>query len=154
MQFTSLFFTTLQKILKEHTSQKENQLTTIHLGIHNLSEYQLVYHNAEAGTKLTVMINIKSVCHNSKRKIQYYIHFADNDHITTKSLAYPQMHQVKNQIFMFDIKKQAFSSITDAVPEKKYPRAIRLIDGISCDAEDIEPILLDIHDILKVDSNH
>ena len=153
LQFTSLFFTTLQKILKEHTAQKENQLTTVHLGIHNLSEYQLVYCNAEVNTKITLMINIRSVCHNSKRKVQYYVHFADDEHITTKSLAYPQVHQVKNQIFMFDPKKQAFSSNTDPILERKYPRAIRLIDGISCDAEDIEPILLDIHGILKADSN-
>ncbi|KAK5962016.1 Rgr1p PWA37_000046 [Arxiozyma heterogenica] len=153
LQFTSLFFTTLQKILKEHAPQKENQLTTVHLGIHSLTEYQLIYCNIESGTKITVMINIKSVCHNSKRKVQYYVHFADDEHITTKSLAYPQVHQVKNQIFMFDSKKQAFSSSSDPVTERKYPRAIRLIDGISCDAQDIEPILLDVHDILKVDSN-
>ena len=154
LQFTSLFFTTLQKILKENTSQKENHLITVHLAVHNLSEYQLVYHNSENSTKITVIINIKSVCHNSKRKVQYYIHFADNDHVTTKSLVYPQIHQVKSQIFMLDLKKQAFSSNTDPVSEKKYPRAIRLIDGISCDAEDIEPILLDIHDILTVHNKH
>ncbi|CAL9729474.1 mediator of RNA polymerase II transcription subunit 14 [Monosporozyma unispora] len=153
LQFTSLFFTTLQKILTEHEAQKENQFTTVHLGLHSLNEYQLVYHNAEAGTKITVIIDLKSVCHNSKKKVQYYIHFADDEHITTKSLAYPQMHQVKNQIFMFDSKRQAFSSDSDPATERKYPRAIRLIDGISCDAEDVEPILLEIHDILKVDSN-
>lgn len=153
LQFTSLFFITLKNILTEHESQKENQFTTVHLGIHSLNEYQLVYHNAEAGTKVTVIIDLRSVCHNSKKKVQFYIHFADDEHITTKSLAYPQMHQVKNQIFMFDSKKQAFSSDPENTSIRRYPRAIRLIDGISCDSEDVEQILLEIHEILKVDSN-
>lgn len=153
LQFTSLFFTTLKNILTEHESQKENQFTTVHLGIHSLNEYQLVYHNAEAGTKVTVIIDLRSVCHNSKKEVQYYVHFADDEHITTKSSAYPQLHQVKNQIFMFDSKKQAFSSDSENTSIRKYSRAIRLIDGISCDAEDIEHILLEIHEILKVDSN-
>ncbi|CCF57736.1 hypothetical protein KAFR_0D00890 [Kazachstania africana CBS 2517] len=144
LQFTSSFFITLSKIINETQQNTVKHSPTVRLGLHNLSEYQLIYYNPESGTKLTLIIELKNVSHNSRSKIHYFIHFSEDEHITTKSLAYPMIHQVSNQIFTLDANAQAKS---------RYPFAIRLIDGISCDSRDIENILSDIHEILKVDSD-
>lgn len=145
LQFTSSLFVTFKRIIDER-KQTQGSFTTVSLGLHNLSEYQLVYHNPESATKITLIIELKKVSHSGKTKIQFYVHFANEEHITPKSLAYPMLHQVSNQIFMLDTKQLPSG-------KSKYPNAVRLIDGISCNAEDIEPILMEIHDILKVDSN-
>ncbi|QLG72894.1 hypothetical protein HG535_0D06030 [Zygotorulaspora mrakii] len=147
LQFTSSLFTTLKVILSE---DKENSecFTMINLGLHNLREYQLLYHNPESGTKITLIIELKGVFHNGRNKTQFYVHFSDEEHISTKSLAYPLVHQVRNQIFMLDTKEALASN-----REIKYRNAIKLGDGIACDPSDIGPVLQEIHSILKTDSN-
>lgn len=147
LQFTSSLFSVLENIIKQQTMS--GSYTMVSLGLHNVCEYQLVYHNPEAGTKITLIIELKNVSHNGTKKVQFYIHFSDEEHISTKSLAYPLVHQVRNQVFMLDPKESPASSSKN----KKYQGAIRLVDGISCDPTNIEPILLEIHDILRMDSN-
>ncbi|SMN20063.1 similar to Saccharomyces cerevisiae YLR071C RGR1 Subunit of the RNA polymerase II mediator complex [Maudiozyma saulgeensis] len=164
LQFTSSLFTTLRDIINERQENKDNSYTKVSLGLHNLSEYQLVYHNAEVGTKITLIIELKNASHNGRNNIQFYVHFSNDEHITTKSAAYPMIHRVRNEIFILDTK--ANSSLTDPEPKtsptstegvstalRKFPHSIRLVDGISCDSRDIETILTEIHSILKVDSN-
>lgn len=147
LQFTSSLFNVLKKILAE--SQKcIDSYTTVDLGLHNLCECQLLYHNPEVGTKITVIIELKSVSHNGRTKSQFFIHFSEDEHISTKSPAYPLVHQVRNQVFMLDNKDGNSAKIA-----RKYPNAVKLVDGISCDSTDVEPILLEIHNILKTDSN-
>ncbi|CCC72009.1 hypothetical protein NCAS_0J00290 [Naumovozyma castellii] len=158
LQFTSTLFATLKHILTESNPNKNEdgsiRYTTVNLGLHNLNEYQLVYCNREAGTKITLYIELKNVTHNTGKSLQFYIHFSKDEHITTKSRAYPMVHQVCNQVFMLDPKLISMDkSNSDMKNECKYPDAIKLVNGISCNSEDIEPILMDIHDILKVDSN-
>lgn len=147
LQFTSSLFTVLENIIKQQTNS--GSYTMVSLGLHNLCEYQLVYHNPEVGTKITLIIELKNVSHNGFRRVQFYIHFSDEEYISTKSLAYPLVHQVRNQVFMLDLKDPPMS----ANKPRKYHGAVRLVDGISCDPTNVEPILLEIHDILKMDSN-
>ncbi|GAV49866.1 hypothetical protein ZYGR_0R01090 [Zygosaccharomyces rouxii] len=147
LQFTSSLFTVLENIIKQQTNS--GSYTMVSLGLHNVCEYQLVYHNPEAGTKITLIIELKNVSHNGAKKVQFYIHFSDEEHISTKSMAYPLVHQVRNQVFMLDPK----DSPTNSNKNKKYQGAVRLVDGISCDPTNIEPILLEIHEILRMDSN-
>ncbi|CCK72644.1 Rgr1p KNAG_0L00210 [Huiozyma naganishii CBS 8797] len=158
LQFTSSFFSTLQKVLvpEDDTSDEgAPTFTQIHLGVHSLREYQLVYHNPISGTKITVIIELKSVCHNNRMKMQYYIHFSREEHVTAKSPAYPLIHAIRNQIFMLDMKQYPHPQQQQqpATVDTKYPKAVRLLDGIACDAADVGPILLDIHSILRMDSN-
>ncbi|CCD24314.1 Rgr1p NDAI_0C06550 [Naumovozyma dairenensis CBS 421] len=157
LQFTSSLFSTFKNILNERDANGNRpvRFTTVNLGLHNLNEYQLVYCNREAGTKITIIIELKNVIHNGRRNLQFYIHFSDDEHITTKSKAYPMMHQVRNQIFMLDTKsiQNGLNNANKLKTDCKYPNAIKLIHGISCDSTDIEPILSEIHDILKIDSN-
>ena len=154
LQFTSSLFKALKVILNErgrefHDDGSEYS-TMVNIGLHNLNEYQIVYYNPQAGTKITICIELKTVLHNGRDKIQFHIHFADVAHITTKSPAYPMMHQVRNQVFMLDTKRLG-------TPETVKPaftsHAIRLGNGVACDPNEIEPILMEIHNILKVDSN-
>lgn len=166
LQFTSSLFTTLRDIIREREENKDKASTKVSLGLHNLSEYQLVYYNTESGTKITLIIELKNASHNGHNNIQFYVHFSNDEHITTKSLAYPMIHRVRNEVFILNTKLK--SSLTgpeptsgspsapDAAsqtPLRKFPHSIRLVDGISCDSRDIEAILLEIHSILKVDSN-
>lgn len=124
--------------------------TMVNIGLHNLNEYQIVYYNPQAGTKITICIELKTVLHNGGDKIQFHIHFADVAHITTKSPAYPMMHQVRNQVFMLDTKRLG---TPESVKPANASHAIRLGNGVACDPSEIEPILMEIHNILKVDSN-
>lgn len=145
LQFTSSLFVVLRTIISEN---QNSNYTMVSLGLHNLCEYQLLYHNPESGTKITVIVELKNVSHNRRKKIQFYIHFSDEEHISTKSMAYPLVHQVRNQVFMLETKENSASA-----GMRKYPHAIKLVDGISCDPNDVGPILLEIHNILKTDSN-
>lgn len=149
LQFTSSLFVVLKTILSEN--QNTSSYTMVSLGLHNLCEYQLLYHNPESGTKITVIVELKNVSHNRRKKIQFYIHFSDEEHISTKSMAYPLVHQVRNQVFMLDTRDNTSGDNSPAT--RKYPHAIKLVDGISCDPPDVGPILLEIHNILKTDSN-
>lgn len=164
LQFTSSLFTTLRDIIHERQENKDKSYTKVSLGLHNLSEYQLVYHNAEVGSKITLIIELKNASHNGRNNIQFYVHFSNDEHITSKSAAYPMIHRVRNEIFILDTKVN--SSLTGPEPKtspasnegvstalRKFPHSIRLVDGISCDSRDIEAILTEIHSILKVDSN-
>lgn len=162
LQFTSSLFTTLREILLEKQENKEKSNTTVSLGLHNLSEYQLVYNNAEIGTKITLIIELKNASHNGKNNIQFYVHFSNDEHINTKSLAYPLIHRVRNEIFMLDTTQKHILTGPESGPSltsntttvtKKFPNSIRLVDGISCGFRDIEAILMEIHSILRVDSN-
>lgn len=169
LQFTSSLFTTLRDIINERKENKDNSFTKVSLGLHNLSEYQLVYHNAEVGTKITLIIELKNASHNGRNNIQFYVHFSNDEHITTKSAAYPMIHRVRNEIFILDTKvkgsltgsdnssasqsNEGSSADKTSTPLRKFPHSIRLVDGISCDSRDIEAILTEIHSILKVDSN-
>lgn len=147
LQFTSSLFNVLGNILAENQNCI-GSYTTVDLGLHNLCECQLLYHNPEMGTKITVIIELKNVSHNGRNKSQFFVHFSEDEHISTKSPAYPLVHQVRNQIFMLDSKDSSSAKIA-----RKYPNAVKLVDGISCDSADVEPILLEIHNILKTDSN-
>lgn len=147
LQFTSSLFNVLEKILNQQKASKS--YTMVSLALHNLCEYQLVYHNPDAGTKISLIIELKNFSQNATKKVQFYIHFSDEEHISTKSMAYPLVHQVRNQIFMLDPKE----SPVNANKINKYKGAVRLVDGISCDPSNIDPILSEIHDILRVDSN-
>lgn len=147
LQFTSPLFNVLKIIVFEN-QENTNSYTMVSLGLHNLCEYQIVYHNPESATKITVIIELKNVSLNGRKKIQFYIHFSDEEHISTKSMAYPLVHQVRNQVFMMDTKDNLSSNSS-----KKYLNAIKLVDGISCDPTDVESILLEIHNILRTDSN-
>lgn len=147
LQFTSSLFTTLKVILSQNQENKTS-FTMINLGLHNLCEYQLLYHNPESGTKITVIIELKNISHNGRKKTQFYVHFSDEEHISTKSLAYPLVHQVRNQVFMLDTKETPTMK-----SEFKHVNAVKLGDGISCDPSDIGSILLEVHNILKKDSN-
>lgn len=147
LQFTSPLFNVLKTIIFEN-QENTNSYTMVSLGLHNLCEYQIVYHNPESATKITVIIELKNISLNGRKKIQFYIHFSDEEHISTKSMAYPLVHQVRHQVFMMDTKDNLSSNNT-----KKYINAIKLVDGISCDPTDVESILLEIHNILRTDSN-
>ncbi|CAI7232803.1 ASB_collapsed_G0036410.mRNA.1.CDS.1 [Saccharomyces cerevisiae] len=154
LQFTSSLFKALKVILNErggkfHESGSQYS-TMVNIGLHNLNEYQIVYYNPQAGTKITICIELKTVLHNGGDKIQFHIHFADVAHITTKSPAYPMMHQVRNQVFMLDTKRLG---TPESVKPANASHAIRLGNGVACDPSEIEPILMEIHNILKVDSN-
>lgn len=146
LQFTSSLFTVLETILKQQNSP--NSYTMVALGLHNLCEYQLVYHNPEVASKITLIIELKNVSHNGSKRVQFYIHFSEEERISTKSMAYPLVHQVRNQVFMLDPKEPPANA-----KNKKFHGAVRLVDGISCDPSNIEVILLEIHNILKMDSN-
>lgn len=147
LQFTSSLFNVLKNILIENQNRSDGY-TTVDLGLHNLCECQLLYHNPEVGTKITLIIELKNVSHNGRSKSQFYIHFSEDEHISTKSLAYPLVHRVQNQVFMLESKESSSAKIA-----RKYPNAVKLVEGISCDSADVEPILLEIHNILKTDSN-
>ena len=163
LQFTSSLFTTLRDIIREREENKDQASTRVSLGLHNLSEYQLVYYNTESGTKITLIIELKNASHNGHNTVQFYVHFSNDEHITTKSLAYPMIHRVRNEVFILNTKPS--SSLTGSLaapatldpaaqtPLRKFPHSVRLVDGISCDSRDIEAILQEIHAILKVDSN-
>ena len=142
LQFTSSLFTTFKFILGEKQGNL-NRYTNISLGLHDLNEYQLMYHNPEAGTRISLLIELKSVSHNGQKKIQYYVHFADNN-ITSKSLAYPLVHKVRNEVFILD---------KDTAEVTQHANTVRLMYGIACDSSAIESVLLEIHNILKQDSN-
>ncbi|CAI4046260.1 hypothetical protein N7582_003768 [Saccharomyces uvarum] len=154
LQFTSSLFKALKVILVERGEKfrtgGSQYSTMVNIGLHNLNEYQIVYYNPQAGTKITICIELKTVLHNGRDKIQFHIHFADVAHITTKSPAYPMMHQVRNQVFMLDTKRLGSA---EAVKPTLASHAIRLGNGVACDPSEIEPILMEIHNILKVDSN-
>ncbi|CAI4045956.1 hypothetical protein SKDZ_12G1220 [Saccharomyces kudriavzevii ZP591] len=154
LQFTSSLFKSLKVILNERGGKYHpggsQYSTLVNIGLHNLNEYQIVYYNPQAGTKITICIELKTVLHNGRDKIQFHIHFADVAHITTKSPAYPMMHQVRNQVFMLDTKR--LGSAESAKPVLGS-HAIRLGNGVACDPSEIESILMEIHNILKVDSN-
>lgn len=156
LQFTSSLFTAFQKIMNDETFLKESQLTQVQLSIHGLNEYQIIYINNTLGSKISLLVELKAICQNVGRKFQYYVHFATDEHFSTKSVGYPRMVTVRNNIFMLGQPKQTDNGTTTPAkrPHKKFPRAVRLIDGIACDAGDIEPILLEIHDILKQDGEH
>lgn len=147
LQFTSSLFIVFKTILSENQNST-NSYTMVSLGLHNLCEYQLLYHNPESGTKITVIVELKNVSHNRRKKIQFYIHFSEEEHVSTKSMAYPLVHQVRNQVFMLETRDNRA-----ATGPRKYPHAIKLVDGISCDPSDVGPILLEIHNILRTDSN-
>lgn len=157
LQFTSSLFIAFQKITSDKIFEKESQLTQVQLSIHGLNEYQITYVNNALGSKISLLVELKSICQNVDRKFQYYVHFTTDEHFSTKSLAYPQMVHVRNNIFMLDQTthpKTQDNSGNSQKPNEKFPKAIRLIDGIACDASDIEQILLEIHNILKVDMEH
>ncbi|QLQ79333.1 hypothetical protein HG537_0B06810 [Torulaspora globosa] len=147
LQFTSSLFNVLKNILMENQNRGDSY-TTVDLGLHNLCECQLLYHNPEVGTKITLIIELKNVSHNGRSKSQFYIHFSEDEHISTKSLAYPLVHRVRNQVFMLESKDNNSAKIA-----RKCPNAVKLVEGISCDSADVEPILLEIHSILRTDSN-
>ncbi|CUS22760.1 LAQU0S06e05402g1_1 [Lachancea quebecensis] len=158
LRFTSGFFGVLESILTEpstrdhadNKAQNENGYTTVSLQLHNLSEYELIYYNPETNTKITLMIELRNVFLNGTKKLRYFVHFSEDEHISTKSPAYPLVHQVRNTIFMVDT--ASLSGGPAGSPRKtKYPSAVRLTDGVCCDAVDIEPIIKGINDILKVD---
>lgn len=148
LQFTSRFFGVLKQILAKETLH--GMSTTVFLKLHNLSRYQLVYYNHGNNSKITLIIELKNVSHNGKRKLQYYIHFSDDEHISTKSPVYPLVHQVRNTVFMIDNSALVNGKITNASPKKpKYPSAIKLSDGISCDSSDVEGVIFEIDSILN-----
>lgn len=169
LQFTSGFFGVLQQILTgsrtqdlgtqdstqapstiQAPPQNQNGYTTVSLQLHNLSEYELIYYNPETNTKITLMIELRNVFLNGQKRLCYFVHFSDDEHISTKSPAYPLVHQVRITVFMADT--PPVSSSTESSPKKvKYPSAIRLTDGVCCDSSDIEAIITEIHNILKID---
>ena len=161
LQFTSPLFCCLKEILDE--SNKEERLenakeesdstrtsTSITLGLHNLSEYQLVYFNPELGYKITLILELKEVSINGKKKIQFYVHFSQDEHITTKSSAYPLIHQVRNEIFMLEMKKR--DGTPSLIKLDNTRNVIRLGNGISCDSDSIVEVLMSINKILLGDS--
>ncbi|SCV99710.1 LAFE_0B00804g1_1 [Lachancea fermentati] len=148
LQFTSGFFGVLKEILSSY--EHSNGYTTVSLQLHNLSEYELLYHNPETNTKITLIIELRNVSHNGTKKLQYYIHFSDDEHISTKSPAYPLVHQVRNTVFMID-NTALVNGSSVSLKKPKHPSAIKLSDGVSCDSPDIEGIIMEINDILKID---
>ncbi|CCE66176.1 hypothetical protein TPHA_0P00180 [Tetrapisispora phaffii CBS 4417] len=143
LQFTSSLFTSLDLIQNEKKSGLYQNFTKVTVGLHNLNEYQLMYHNPEAGTKISITIELKIVSHNGQKKIQYYVHFSE-DNISTKSLAYPLVHKIRQQVFILD---------KESKDTTLHKNTVRLVNGIACDATSIEAVLLEIHGILKKDSN-
>ncbi|KAL3235497.1 Rgr1p [Nakaseomyces bracarensis] len=152
LQFTSPLFSTFGQILDQSAQVEGNNVyqnggqdVTVNLGLHNLSEYQLMYYNAVLGSKITLIIELKQVSINGKKRIQFFIHFSQDEHITTKSGAYPFIHKVRNEVFMLETRKRAEQSEEPLLSKK----IIRLGSGVSCDSESIEEVLLHIHKILK-----
>ncbi|CEP64955.1 Rgr1p LALA0_S15e01156g [Lachancea lanzarotensis] len=156
LQFTSGFFGILDSILTTSGGQakSKNEFTTISLQLHNLSEYELIYYNNQTNTKITLMIELRNVFLNGSKKLQYFVHFAEDEHISTKSPAYPLVHKVRNTVFMVDstsiIAGDEISSLNS--PKRVKPSSlIKLTDGVCCGAAEIASVIGDIHDILKVD---
>ncbi|SCU91060.1 LANO_0D10638g1_1 [Lachancea nothofagi CBS 11611] len=156
LQFTSGFFGVLGSILTSpgNNVKATNGYTTVSLQLHNLSEYELIYYNPETNTKITLMIELRNVFLNGVKKLRYFVHFADDEHISTKSPAYPLVHQVRNTVFMIDSATLVTSDTISGLGSPKKPKAssvIRLTEGLCCDAADIELVIKDINDILKID---
>ena len=176
LRVTSPLFNALRKIIGEGQSRGGSQTqtqahnTSVTFGLHNLSEYQLVYYNIELGAKITLLIELKTVSHNNKEHVQFYVHFSKDKHITTKSPGYSLVHQVRSQIFAPELKyrmegssspgashsdsnEKSTVTATAATPEAdrkmKFPHSIRLIDGIACPSSDIQAVLFEIHGILS-----
>lgn len=149
LQFTSPLFSTFGQILdksaQDDMTLAESKKMTVNLGLHNLSEYQLMYYNPELGSKITLIIELKQVSINGKKRIQFFIHFSQDEHISTKSGAYPYVHKVRNEVFMMETKKRE----PESAPKPLSKKVIRLGSGVSCDSEYIEEVLLHIDKILK-----
>ncbi|EDO17473.1 hypothetical protein Kpol_1058p10 [Vanderwaltozyma polyspora DSM 70294] len=141
LQFTSSLFTTFNTILSDEKGGMYKN-TYVQLGLHNLNEYQILYFNPETGAKIGVLIELKSVPRNGEQKVQYYVHFSD-ENISAKSPAYQLVQEVRNKVFKLD---------NDSLPSSRHKNTIRLSSGIACDANAIGPVLSDIHNILKIDS--
>ncbi|SCU79193.1 LAME_0A07646g1_1 [Lachancea meyersii CBS 8951] len=156
LQFTSGFFGVLESILTTSESQVKstNGYTTVSLQLHNLSVYGLIYYNPETSTKITLMIELRNVFLNGSKKLRYFVHFADDEHISTKSPAYPLVHKVRNTVFMVDSTSLITGDTISGLASPKRAKAaslIRLADGICCDAADIELVIREVNDILKID---
>ncbi|SCU83506.1 LADA_0C11848g1_1 [Lachancea dasiensis] len=158
LQFTSGFFGVVESILStagRNSSQASNGYSTLALQLHNLSEYELIYYNAEVNSKITLMIELRNVFLNGSQRLRYYVHFADDEHISSKSPAYPLVHRVRNTVFMVDNSSLVNSDTISSLGSPKKPKiasAIRLTDGICCDATDIELVIKEINSILRVNS--
>ncbi|SCU77267.1 LAFA_0A00672g1_1 [Lachancea sp. 'fantastica'] len=156
LQFTSGFFGVLESILTNSGSpvKSQNEYTTVSLQLHNLSEYELIYYNNQTNTKITLMIELRNVFLNGSKKLRYFVHFAEDEHISTKSPAYPLVHKVRNMVFMVDSASIIAGDEISTLNSPKRTKAtslIKLTDGVCCDAVDIASVIGDIHDVLKVD---
>ncbi|AET37748.1 Rgr1p Ecym_1527 [Eremothecium cymbalariae DBVPG len=130
LHFTSRLFSAFTKILE---SSSNTMNVTLHL--HTLAGYQLNYHNRLTGGQVALSIDLRNFPHKSGSL--YYVHFAHDDHISTKNPMYALVLQVINTIF-----------ILSNGGKKTIPNAIRLGVGVACTSNDIEPLLGEIHSVL------
>ncbi|SCV02258.1 LAMI_0G17326g1_1 [Lachancea mirantina] len=145
LQFTSSFFEVVGNITSQHS--EGNNFETVSLQMHNLSEYELVYHNPETNGKVILIFELRNVLHNGCKQLQYYIHFSEDEKIIATSPIYPLLHEVRNRVFMIDSSMLGEESSANSIG--RTTSAIRLNDGVCCDSNEIGALVQQINQILN-----
>lgn len=147
LQFTSNLFGTLNQIITSSKRNLQNYEVLVNFNLHNLYSYQMIFYVPKLNKSFNLLLDIKNLNHNNLTKLQYFVHFTKAEELSNmKTLGYSLIRKVQKQIFSID--PQELKSASNL-----FPKAIRLMNGIACDSDDIGNIILEIYKIFKLEED-